>query len=528
MTSKAAGEQPIVIHPPRTGDPDRIAQAEDWDLEAPPPARELPPAIRERAAEVDARRAAVAHARTRVFGLDAVRGICLLLMNLTFALPSVMLLPAWMYHTQYPPPTGDYVPLPGLTWQDIIFPGFLFAMAAAVPIRSAQLLAAGESRARIAWGAVQRTALLYVFSLIIAHVNPFYTKEYTKAGNLLAIAGFITCFLLFVRPRPEWNPRVVKWVRRIGWVGAAVILFVMPPSWGGTFSILRRDNIITSIAFTYLLCSVIWLLTRDRPLVRVALMALLAISKLLAPLSDAVATAWGTSLMAWLYEPWYIELLLIAIPGTIAGDLLLRWSGLGAGNGAPAEARPTGGRLTLVAVLGFITPFVYLFGLYHRKLIATTVATVTLVALGGLLLSRGRSPRDQLLLRMGTWTGALLIVGDLLEPLEGGIKKDPQTLSFLILCGGIWFAVLLAATIVLDLTKGVARRIAQPVVLVGQNAMLAYVIFMLFLNHIAYYLGFGDFLSATPGQSLARGVIVTTAVAASLWLLTRYRIVWRT
>lgn len=527
--AEGPAERPILVHPPLAGDLRRVTdeQRNDASLDAPPVARALPPSVRDPRVHQLALAASAEKSRVRVFGLDAVRGLCLLAMNLTFALPYEKLLPAWMYHMQYPPPDGKYVAIPGLTWQDIIFPGFLFAMAAAIPIRNTQLLAAGQPAPKVAWGSIQRAALLYLFSLIIAHVNPFYTQDYTKRGNLIAIFGFLTCFALFLRKRDDWDPRRFAWVRRAGWAAAAIILFLLPPTWNATFSLTRRDNIITSIAFIYALGSIIWLLTRGRTFVRLLVMFAVAVLKLLAPVASFSGAFWSRTPVPWLYEPWFFELLLIAIPGTIAGDLLVSWTKHSTEERTARASPGAFTRLRLVAALGMAAPLVLLIGLYHRRVTLTTLAIVTMVGAGALLLGRLRTGRDRLLTQMGGWTAALLVVGILLEPLEGGIKKDPQTMSFLLLCAGLWFAVLLASTILIDVIGGAVRRIVDPLILAGQNAMLAYVIFMLFFNHIAYFLGFGDFLSATPGEAAVRSLIVISIVMTTLWLATRYRIVWR-
>jgi hypothetical protein len=290
---------------------------------------------------------------------------------------------------------------------------------------------------------------------------------------------------------------------------------------------MRRDDIITSIAFVYFLGTVIWLSTGERILVRLLLMLALAVMELVTPFSGAIGAAWERSAAPWLYEPWYIELLLIAIPGTIAGDLLVRWTGYSEEERTMKESAGATYRMLAVAGLGLMTPIVLVVGLYQHQVIATTVATFVIVALGGLLLTRGRTDRDRLLARMGGWAGVLLVAGILLEPLEGGIKKDPQTISYLLLCAGIWLSVLLALTILIDVVDGRIRRLADPLILAGQNAMFAYVIFMLFLSHIAYYFGFGEFLSASPAQAALRGLIVTSVVMVVLWMATRYRVVWR-
>ena len=318
------------------------------------------------------------------------------------------------------------------------------------------------------------------------------------------------------------------WVRRAGWVGAAIILFLLPLTWSALFSPTRHDNIITAIAFVYAVGSILWLLTRRSMVVRLTVMGAVALLKLLVTVSPLVAAIWAWTPVPWLYEPWYFELLLIAIPGTIAGDLLVRWTRHSAGAEQPvADSPESNARLRVVAALGMLTPFILLAGLYQRHVAATMLALFAVVGVGAFMLRGARTDRDRLLAQMGAWTAVLLILGILLEPLEGGIKKDPQTMSFLLLSGGLWLGVLLASTILIDIIGGAVRRVMDPIILVGQNAMLAYVIFMLFFNHIAYYFNFGGALSATPGQAIVRCLIVATVVMTTLWVATRNRIVWR-
>ena len=522
-------DDPIVIHPDVQGDAQRIREHAQQETRA----------TTARNATIDTRgltdsagpaaSAQPAPKRERALGLDAVRGICLVGMNVAFAIPFAVL-PAWMYHMQNPPPSGAYASIPGLTWQDIIFPGFVFAMAAAIPIRGVQLLAAGQPGTRIAWDAIKRAVLLYVFALIIGHVNPYYTEYYSRGGNTLAIAGFLTCFALFVRRRDDWSPRAFAWVRRAGWVATAAILFASPLLWGGTFSLLRRDHIISAIAVTYVVSTFIWLLTQASFRARLVVAAVVALLKLMAPLGGVFGMLLGRSHAPAFYEPWYFELLLVAIPGLIAGDLLREW--MNRPRVAAVEDAPHGeplfrARLAVATLLGFAIPVVLLVGLYQRWLPATTFVTIAMVAAGAFILHPLRTTPQRGLTQIGAWAAVFLVIGVLLEPLEGGIKKDPQTLSFLFLCGGMWLAVLLSMTILLDLIQGAARTLSRPIVLAGQNAMLAYVLYMLFFSHVAYLTGIGDALTETPGAAALRGMLATALVLATLWAATRQRILWR-
>ena len=74
----------------------------------------------------------------RAYALDALRGYAILTMVLS-ATVAPDILPGWMYHTQTPPPGHVYNPaLSGLSWVDLVFPFFLFAMGAAFPFSLGQ------------------------------------------------------------------------------------------------------------------------------------------------------------------------------------------------------------------------------------------------------------------------------------------------------------------------------------------------------------------------------------------------------
>lgn len=519
----APAEEAIVIHGPVTGDPRRIvdAQRNDEALERPLVSRPIPPGITT-PAERRARQAAAMSQRVRLNGIDVLRAICILAMTVNFALPVSSLLPAWMYHMQNPPPTGAYVLRAGLTWPDIVFPGFLFAMAAAIPLRNHLLLVGGETRARIAWEAVKRAVMLYLFALIIGHSNPFYTQLYTKSGNLLAIAGFLTSFALFVRRPPQISETAFSWIRRAGWLGAIAVLIILPTRWDAGFSLLRRDNIITSTAFVYLCCTLVWLATRERMLVRMAIMVVVATLKLAAPEVPLLGSVMGAAGMQWLYEPWFFELLLIGIPGIIAGEMINEYIMRAREPAAAVPSRPH----RYLALLGLAVPVVLLVGLYQRYVTATMVATAALVACGVALLLGRRNTVDPTVRRLAAMSAILIIVGLLLEPLEGGIKKDPQTLSYLLTCAGLWCAVGLSLSVLLD-EQSVRRPWSQPLIAVGQNPMFAYVVFMLFVSHLAYLAGIGDSLTSSAGALVLRATIVVLIVVGMAQLAARSRLIWK-
>lgn len=64
----------------------------------------------------------------RAYALDALRGYAIITMVLS-ATVAWNSLPGWMYHAQTPPPSRAFdASLSGITWVDLVFPFFLFAM----------------------------------------------------------------------------------------------------------------------------------------------------------------------------------------------------------------------------------------------------------------------------------------------------------------------------------------------------------------------------------------------------------------
>ena len=85
--------------------------------------------------------------KNRFDALDALRGIAILAMLLSSEMPfGANSLPAWMYHAQVPPPEHQFIPNPGITWVDLVFPFFLFSMGAAFPLAMRKRLDASDER----------------------------------------------------------------------------------------------------------------------------------------------------------------------------------------------------------------------------------------------------------------------------------------------------------------------------------------------------------------------------------------------
>src|SRR3984957_2351441 len=132
----------------------------------------------------------------RFDALDALRGLAILAMLLSSEMPfGANSLPNWMYHAQVPPPEHKFIPLPGITWVDLVFPFFLFAMGAAFPLAMRSRLAAGVPKWKIVFGIFRRGFLLGFFALFVMAIRPEVLSNAPATGTwLLGLAGFVILF----------------------------------------------------------------------------------------------------------------------------------------------------------------------------------------------------------------------------------------------------------------------------------------------------------------------------------------------
>jgi predicted acyltransferase len=471
----------------------------------------------------------------RAFSLDALRGLFLLAMTVGFTIRGDFF-PLWMYHRQFPPPDYSLVPVAGLGWRDITYVAFLFTMAAALPLTVSRLIDRGESEIGVILKAIRRYGLLLVFALLIGHSNTFFTG-YTQTTRAIAILGFFTMALVFTRRREDWNPAVFRTLNVTGWVLAIAFLALSPFAYDSTFSFTRIDDVIAGLAFAALAGSVIWYFTRDNLTARLAVLGAAVALYLGARDAGWVQQWWYRSPIPWALSPSRLSLLCVVIPGTIAGDAILRWSRVretsapeadsaaGSAEATPAEwGRP---RLIGLALLAASFAPVVLIGLYNRASLPTMQLTAGMLA-GGLFLTwRPATPTARVLRSLFMWGAVWLLIGLFMEPFEGGIRKVPETLSYLFTATGLTVMLLVALTAVVDGMGG--RKAVSPLIDIGHNPMLAYVLFTVLINSVLEMIEpMRGVLRGSPGEALLRTSIETLAVVLIVMFVTRRRIFWRT
>lgn len=137
----------------------------------------------------------------RAYSLDAFRGYAILTMILSGTIASGVL-PAWMYHAQVGPRSNfSFDPsIYGITWVDLVFPFFLFAMGAAFPFSIGSKYEKGTPAIHLIWSSIKRGIKLAFFAIFIQHVYPWNLGfESTYISWLVAIASFFLMFFMFMR-----------------------------------------------------------------------------------------------------------------------------------------------------------------------------------------------------------------------------------------------------------------------------------------------------------------------------------------
>lgn len=404
----------------------------------------------------------------RFSALDALRGLAILAMCFSGRIPWGNL-PAWMYHAQTPPPDFQVSESTfGITWVDLVFPFFLFAMGAAIPLAYSQRRPSGPGWL-VAIGVLQRGILLGIFAVIVQHIRP---EQISASPSLqthwLAIALFFAVAVAFAKWPKAVPPKLAIAMRVLGWLCLVVAMLQLPFRSGRGFDIGNSDTIIMVLAHVSVTGTAIWWLTRESHLARLAAIGIMAALFLGRAESDFASLIWNWTPAGWAYDFEFQKYLLILLPGTIAGDLYLA--------SKSHEESPSWHVLRRlgIAAIGLGLPMFLVYSLFGREhswsMSGALIASCVVPALA----LKAQSADERLVRGLAHWGAALLPIGVLLEPLGGGIRKDsPSTISYFFVTAGLAFFFLAALTVIV---RGTSKRnptswLAE----VGMNPMLAYV-----------------------------------------------------
>jgi predicted acyltransferase len=440
---------------------------------------------------------------SRIAALDALRGLAIAGMLLSGQLPQAVL-PGWMYHAQNPPPLHVFSPgLPGITWVDLVFPFFLFALGVAIPLAQAPALARGQSLGAAAWGIVRRACLLAAFAIYVRHISVHAVALGAPWKNaVFSILGFALLLPLLARLPASWPHAARLATRGLGLAGAVLLLSLFRDASGAAFSMARSDIIMLVMANVALSAGLLWLLTRRRPALRLAFLCFLLALRLCRDLPGWGSLLWHMSPLPALFNVAFHQYLFIVVPGTLIGDLLLRndkWSIAFRGQLPFA--------LSCAGMIGAAVT-----GLYLRLWWTTLCSVLLLAGVGGFLMHE-QAPAA--LRRLHGWAVFLLLLGLALDPFEGGIQKGVATLSYYLVGAGTACAALL---VLISLQQRGRGRCLAPLLGTGQNPLMAYTALHTLVTPLLILSGIGPLLQAW-GQGAWLGclrALVLTGIVCGL------------
>lgn len=470
----------------------------------------------------------------RAYALDALRGYAIITMVLS-ATVVAGILPEWMYHAQTPPPTHAYMPeISGLTWVDLVFPFFLFAMGAALPFSIGSRLERGHKWWRIATDVVLRFLQLAFFAIFIQHFYPYVLSSPQDMRSwLLALAAFAVLFPMFMRfgKVPLWGRIAIK----VGAYGVAVAMLVMTDyalveKFSPEFSniiILILSNVALFAGLVYLATSAKWLQGRGR---EVRMVLFVALSLLV--LGADVEGSWASGVMHysplwWLLRMDYLRYLLILLPAMEAGEMLresMRESAM-----ATERGRQNDRWALLLAVAAVVIIVATLTAVQNHNIGLWAIVTIATLLVMALSARKVSGSMGTLWSRLTLLAAVMMALGIMAEPLQGGIKKDPATLGYLFTTAGLAVAGLVALSVTIDYFGH--RKATAFLWQSGQNPMVAYVACDLVVYPLLNLTGGVALLwplYSSPWLGFLHGVILTSVTVLITMLTTRLKWFWRT
>jgi predicted acyltransferase len=489
--------------------------------------------------------------RERESSIDTLRGLAIIGMVLSGTIVHSTNIAGWMYHVQVGPPDFKFHPeVAGISWVDLVFPFFLFTMGLAFPFALNSLLDREDVNYRsLANKLIFRVFNLFLFAIMIPHLSPFGLSE--KIGSLrwlFAILGFVAFMLTFTKFSKTF--RYQKYINILGYVMLFVLVLIRYMVLDASFSIHKNDIIILVLANMALIGSGVWIVTRKNWWARIGILALFLSIWLTANISGSINAALFhftllkfvgnniPSLHAWLlqygldtsktifYSMYFMKYLLIVIPGTIIGDLMYAMFK----SNQPIVTAHKKYWATILSVIMFSFIIISLVGFYTRQTQPTLLITLGLMFVVFFLLKNKiiEIPKNAHLWL--TWSFFWLVLGLLLEPYEGGIKKDPATLSYFFTTSGLAGLMLFSLKLAFGNCK--FKSIFNFLPMVGKNPMVGYVTVNFLIIPLIGLLGFIDvfekFSHLNGFTNIFRGLFLTSLMIMITVLTVKLKLFWKT
>jgi hypothetical protein len=286
-----------------------------------------------------------------------------------------------------------------------------------------------------------------------------------------------------------------------------------------------------------------WIFTRSNIVVRLGIMAFFFAFRL----TSGVEGSWNQAVWnfnpavflpkniqsalyipgAWLYRMDFLKYLLIVLPGTIVGDLLVKWM-----RDSDAEKSKLPTRWSMWAFLALMFSFVIsnLICLFSRFLELNLIINLLFGIIGYLLIRKPTHSLSSLYFSLYKWGISWLLLGNVFEAFEGGIRKDHATMSYFFVTVGLAIFTLIFFSVVIDFFKN--NRLFKYIVETGQNSMLAYVAGTFVVVPVLVFIAVMPYINKlyeiTPWLGILKGLIITGGMMTITVFTVRKKWFWKT
>ena len=231
---------------------------------------------------------------------------------------------------------------------------------------------------------------------------------------------------------------------------------------------------------------------------------------------------------SWLTAPGYSQYLYIMIPATFIGEYLLEWMRSEDHQHQGNWGKSRSLLLTVIMICLNILVVCYLFRREDGDILFSLIASVILSIIAMKLSVNPGNSTEKYVSRTIGWGLGLLVLGYLFEPYEGGIKKDPSTLSYFFVTSGL--AVFLLNALMILIEKFKVRSGIRLLVDNGQNPMIAYCCGSFLLTPFLNLSGLVSVLDqfSTGWTGFLKGALCTLVIALIVKGFTKMKIYLRT
>ncbi|MDF9828940.1 DUF5009 domain-containing protein [Parabacteroides sp. PF5-6] len=193
---------------------------------------------------------------SRIEALDIFRALTMFFMLFVNDIPGLKNIPHWLLHAQR---NEDM-----LGFSDTIFPGFLFAMGMAIPFAIENRIRKGDTLPRIAWHVLSRTIALLIMGLFTVNLESLDPSATGISWILFSSIMVIAFFLVWsVYPKATDGKKYLFTGMKIVGVLLLVYLFSIYEGQDGSAFSPKWWGILGLIGWTYLVCTFIYLFTRN-------------------------------------------------------------------------------------------------------------------------------------------------------------------------------------------------------------------------------------------------------------------------